>query len=171
MVPTWTNTSQYMFIMGVYLPLSTVSAVKTHVYGIVAGVPVPYSLPNENGCLNCNLNCPLAADTSNSYINIFPVLKSYPVVSVWKLAKMRAWKLTWLCPFSAFIKSGAKPQETDVDVICSLRSQSKIPGYLAKKKMFVKISVCENAFSVSYHLCEIFRVENGNFHFGKKGRT
>ena len=51
------------------------------VYGIVAGIPVPYSLPKANGCKDCNLSCPLSSG-DHKYVNIFPVLKTYPDVSL-----------------------------------------------------------------------------------------
>ena len=53
----------------------------TKVYGIVAGVPIPYVTPPD-ACTGCNLNCPLAAGGNFTYINTFPVLKEYPPVCV-----------------------------------------------------------------------------------------
>ena len=60
------------------LPATTVT---TKVYGIVAGVPIPYVTPPD-ACTGCNLNCPLAAGGNFTYINTFPVLKEYPPVCV-----------------------------------------------------------------------------------------
>jgi len=57
-----------------------VSQIQTKVAGEVAGVFIPYSLPNPDGCKNCNLQCPLQTG-SHTYINVLPVLKIYPDVS------------------------------------------------------------------------------------------
>ena len=59
----------------------SVFGVTAKVYGIVAGIPVPYSLPKANGCKDCNLSCPLSSG-DHKYVNIFPVLKTYPDVSL-----------------------------------------------------------------------------------------
>ncbi|XP_060557672.1 NPC intracellular cholesterol transporter 2-like [Ruditapes philippinarum] len=64
-----------------------VSGITTKVYGIVAGVPIPYSLPKSNGCQGCNLICPLTPGT-HRYVNVFPVLKTYPEIRLavkWEL--------------------------------------------------------------------------------------
>lgn len=63
----------------IFFPSET--GVKAKVYGIVAGIPVPFSLPNEDACNNCNLECPLVANKPYTYISAFPVLQAYPVVS------------------------------------------------------------------------------------------
>ena len=51
------------------------------VHGVVAGVPVPFPVPNPDGCKNCGLTCPLAANKEVSFAASIPVLKSYPEVS------------------------------------------------------------------------------------------
>ncbi|XP_053399321.1 NPC intracellular cholesterol transporter 2-like [Mercenaria mercenaria] len=64
-----------------------VFGITTKVYGIVAGIPIPYQLPKSNGCKGCNLNCPLITG-SHRYINVFPVLQSYPEIRIavkWEL--------------------------------------------------------------------------------------
>ncbi|XP_052766034.1 NPC intracellular cholesterol transporter 2-like [Mya arenaria] len=64
-----------------------VSAVKTKVYGQVAGIFVPYSLPNTDGCVSCNLTCPLTSG-AHTYVNVFPVLAIYPDIKLvvkWEL--------------------------------------------------------------------------------------
>ena len=57
------------------------SALTNLVYGIVAGVPVPYPLPNPDACNGCNLNCPVKKDQEYTYINTLPVKQDYPDVS------------------------------------------------------------------------------------------
>lgn len=49
---------------------------------IILGLPVPFKLPNPDGCVDSNLACPLTKGTSYKYIASFPVLKSYPKVKV-----------------------------------------------------------------------------------------
>lgn len=62
----------------------SVTSLKANVYGIVAGIPLPFPLPNANACKNCNLQCPLPANSSETYISAFPVLDTYPEVSILK---------------------------------------------------------------------------------------
>ncbi|WAR20033.1 NPC2-like protein [Mya arenaria] len=67
--------------------INCVSAVKTKVYGQVAGIFVPYSLPNTDGCVSCNLTCPLTSG-AHTYVNVFPVLAIYPDIKLvvkWEL--------------------------------------------------------------------------------------
>ncbi|KAH3848099.1 hypothetical protein DPMN_090448 [Dreissena polymorpha] len=66
---------------------STVTDVQAKVYGEVAGVFVPFALPNPDGCQGCDLTCPLGAG-EQSYTNTFPVLAIYPEIKVvvkWEL--------------------------------------------------------------------------------------
>ena len=65
------------------------SALTNLVYGIVAGVPVPYPLPNPDACNGCNLNCPVKKDQEYTYINTLPVKQDYPDVSA--VPKFEPW--------------------------------------------------------------------------------
>ena len=59
------------------------------VHGIVAGVPVPYAIPNPNGCVNSGLLCPLRAGQTYKYSATLPILSIYPDIKVvvkWELA-------------------------------------------------------------------------------------
>ncbi|XP_058458586.1 NPC intracellular cholesterol transporter 2 homolog a [Malaya genurostris] len=61
---------------------------KAVVHGIILGMEVPFKLPNDNGCVNSGLECPLSKDTDYKYTTTLPVLKQYPKVSVdvkWEL--------------------------------------------------------------------------------------
>ncbi|XP_053670485.1 NPC intracellular cholesterol transporter 2 homolog a [Anopheles nili] len=61
---------------------------KAVVHGIILGMEVPFKLPNDNGCTDSGLECPLTKDTSYRYSTTLPVLKQYPKVSVevkWEL--------------------------------------------------------------------------------------
>ncbi|KAL4238466.1 Phosphatidylglycerol/phosphatidylinositol transfer protein [Mactra antiquata] len=62
-------------------------AITAKVYGIVAGIPIPYPLPKSNGCEDCNLTCPLQGG-QYKYVNQFPVLQDYPDIKIavkWEL--------------------------------------------------------------------------------------
>lgn len=49
------------------------------VYGIIAKLPVPFHLPNDNGC-TLGLSCPFKAGSTNSESVTLPVLAEYPKV-------------------------------------------------------------------------------------------
>jgi hypothetical protein len=53
-------------------------------YGIIAGVQVPYALPEADGC-KVGLSCPITAGTTYTETEIFPVLKEYPLVNNYNL--------------------------------------------------------------------------------------
>ncbi|XP_052871991.1 NPC intracellular cholesterol transporter 2 homolog a [Anopheles cruzii] len=64
------------------------SELKAVVHGIILGMEVPFPLPNDNGCQDSGLECPLAKKTTYRYSTTLPVLKQYPKVSVevkWEL--------------------------------------------------------------------------------------
>jgi Niemann-Pick C2 protein len=58
-----------------------VTNVTSIVHGIVAGVPVPFPLPNPNACTDSGLTCPLTAGTSYAYHVALPIKDEYPSVS------------------------------------------------------------------------------------------
>ncbi|XP_055594651.1 NPC intracellular cholesterol transporter 2 homolog a-like [Uranotaenia lowii] len=65
-----------------------ISDLKAIVHGVVLGMEVPFKLPNDNGCVDSGLECPLAKDVEHKYTTTLPVLKQYPKVSVevkWEL--------------------------------------------------------------------------------------
>lgn len=58
------------------------------VHGVIAGVPIPFKIPNADGCKNSNLACPLASGSSNQYKTSIYVDPSYPKVRLvvkWEL--------------------------------------------------------------------------------------
>lgn len=64
------------------------SELKAVVHGIILGMEVPFKLPNDDGCKDSGLECPLAADVEHKYTTTLPVLKQYPKVAVevkWEL--------------------------------------------------------------------------------------
>ncbi|XP_058829410.1 NPC intracellular cholesterol transporter 2 homolog a-like [Topomyia yanbarensis] len=61
---------------------------KAVVHGVILGMEVPFKLPNDDGCVDSGLECPLSKDTEYKYTATLPVLKQYPKVSVdvkWEL--------------------------------------------------------------------------------------
>lgn len=58
------------------------SSATAVVHGIVAGVPVPFPLPNPDGCKDSGLKCPLKKGTQYTYsTNIF-IRKEYPAIKL-----------------------------------------------------------------------------------------
>lgn len=53
---------------------------KAVVHGIVLGVPVPFPIPEPDGCKS-GINCPMEKDKTYSYVNKLPVKSEYPSVS------------------------------------------------------------------------------------------
>ncbi|CAH1790762.1 unnamed protein product [Owenia fusiformis] len=57
------------------------------VHGIIAGVPVPFPIPNPDGCKS-NVTCPVKSGDMNTYSNVLFVNPSYP-----KLKLVVKWEL------------------------------------------------------------------------------
>jgi len=58
------------------------------VHGILLDVPVPFSIPNPDGCLDSGIECPVQNGRIYSYSQTLPVLQKYPRVTVdvkWEL--------------------------------------------------------------------------------------
>lgn len=49
-------------------------------YGILAGLPVFFPIPEPDGCKS-GINCPIQKDKTYSYLNKLPVKSEYPSVS------------------------------------------------------------------------------------------
>ncbi|XP_029982425.1 NPC intracellular cholesterol transporter 2 [Sphaeramia orbicularis] len=60
---------------------------KAVVHGIIAGVPVPFPIPNDDGCKS-GIQCPIQKQQSYSYMNSLPVKTEYPTIKLtvkWEL--------------------------------------------------------------------------------------
>lgn len=60
---------------------------KAVVHGVIAGVPVPFPIPNEDGC-KCGIQCPIQKQKTYSYVNELPVKSEYPTLKLvveWEL--------------------------------------------------------------------------------------
>ena len=55
---------------------------EAEIFGIIAGIPVKFNMPNPNGCSQSGLVCPLKPSMEYTYTSQFLVLKSYPNVSI-----------------------------------------------------------------------------------------
>ncbi|XP_062614748.1 NPC intracellular cholesterol transporter 2-like [Saccostrea cucullata] len=53
---------------------------KAVVHGIIGGIPIPFTPPNTNGCVDSGINCPVATGKSYKYSNKIPVLTNYPKI-------------------------------------------------------------------------------------------
>ncbi|XP_041070374.1 NPC intracellular cholesterol transporter 2-like [Carcharodon carcharias] len=57
------------------------------VHGILAGIPVPFHIPNSDGCKS-GIQCPIQKNQKYSYINSLPIKGEYPSVKLevkWEL--------------------------------------------------------------------------------------
>uniref|UniRef100_A0A2K5ENW1 NPC intracellular cholesterol transporter 2 n=1 Tax=Aotus nancymaae TaxID=37293 RepID=A0A2K5ENW1_AOTNA len=60
---------------------------KAVVHGILMGVPVPFPIPESDGCKS-GVNCPIQKDKTYSYLNKLPVKSEYPSIKLvveWQL--------------------------------------------------------------------------------------
>lgn len=60
---------------------------KAVVHGIIAGIPVPYSIPTEDGCKS-GIKCPIQKQQTYHYVNCLPVKAEYPSIRLvvkWEL--------------------------------------------------------------------------------------
>ena len=66
----------------------TTKQAHAQVYGIVAGIPVPFPLPNTDGCNGSGISCPIMQGETYTYSTTLPVSRLYPSVKVivkWEL--------------------------------------------------------------------------------------
>ncbi|XP_061700097.1 NPC intracellular cholesterol transporter 2-like [Syngnathoides biaculeatus] len=60
---------------------------KAVVHGIIAGVPVPFPIPVDDGCKS-GIRCPIQKQTGYHYVNELPVKTAYPAIKLvveWEL--------------------------------------------------------------------------------------
>lgn len=68
--------NMFLFALGVASQTS-----KAVVHGVLAGVPVPFPIPQSDGCKS-GIQCPIQPQKTYSYVNQLPVKTEYPAVSV-----------------------------------------------------------------------------------------
>ncbi|XP_060938649.1 NPC intracellular cholesterol transporter 2-like [Limanda limanda] len=57
------------------------------VHGIIAGVPIPFPIPVQDGCKS-GIQCPIQKQENYHYLNSLPVKKEYPAIKLvveWEL--------------------------------------------------------------------------------------
>ncbi|KAJ8308875.1 hypothetical protein KUTeg_013749, partial [Tegillarca granosa] len=54
------------------------SSLKAQIYGIVAGIPVSFPMPNPDGCNKSGIACPISQGSEYTYQSVFNVIPSYP---------------------------------------------------------------------------------------------
>ncbi|XP_029901119.1 NPC intracellular cholesterol transporter 2 [Myripristis murdjan] len=60
---------------------------KAVVHGVIAGVPIPFPIPIEDGCKS-GIKCPIQKQQSYNYVNALPVKSEYPAIRLvveWEL--------------------------------------------------------------------------------------
>ncbi|KAM5129256.1 NPC intracellular cholesterol transporter 2 [Mantella aurantiaca] len=62
-------------------------ACKAVVYGLLSGIPIPFPLPESDGCKS-GVSCPLKEGTTYNYLTKLPIKEEYPKVKLvveWEL--------------------------------------------------------------------------------------
>ncbi|XP_056446731.1 NPC intracellular cholesterol transporter 2-like [Gadus macrocephalus] len=60
---------------------------KAIVHGVIAGVPIPFPIPIQDGCKS-GIACPIQKETNYHYVNDLPVKTEYPSIKLlveWEL--------------------------------------------------------------------------------------
>ncbi|OQV18703.1 putative Epididymal secretory protein E1 [Hypsibius exemplaris] len=58
------------------------TALTSTVYGIIAGTPIKFNLPNPNGCKDSGIACPLVAGQTYTYTDQLYVSELYPSINL-----------------------------------------------------------------------------------------
>uniref|UniRef100_F7CIW5 NPC intracellular cholesterol transporter 2 n=1 Tax=Equus caballus TaxID=9796 RepID=F7CIW5_HORSE len=84
---------------------------KAVVHGIVLGVPVPFPIPEPDGCKS-GISCPIQKDKSYNYVNKLPVKSEYPSIKLvvkWELQDDKGQSLfCWEIPVQIVCPSGGE---------------------------------------------------------------
>jgi len=71
-----------------FKPKTAATELKASLAGVIAGIPIPFPLPQPDGCIACGNTCPIAAGDEVTFTEALKVENSYPalrLVSRWKL--------------------------------------------------------------------------------------
>lgn len=63
-------------------PNKVIKTTKVIVHGIIAGVPVPFPVPQVDACEKSGLTCPLQSQQQYTYHTILVVQKDYPKIKL-----------------------------------------------------------------------------------------
>nr|AXU25120.1 Niemann-Pick protein C2 [Cyrtorhinus lividipennis] len=65
-----------------FVPAENLTEITVKVYGYIVGVPVPFALPNPNGCVDSGIKCPVASGSEVTYTVTMPIRQVYPKLKV-----------------------------------------------------------------------------------------
>nr|CAI5868422.1 unnamed protein product [Callosobruchus analis] len=86
------------FLLFIFIVDVSKDTLKAEVHGIIATVPIPFPLPNDNACKDSGIECPIEPGKVYTYVATLPILKGYPNMSLTVKFELK--------------------NEKDVDVIC-----------------------------------------------------
>ena len=72
----------------VYQPKEEVKKMNAKLYGVIAGIPIPFPLPQQDGCAASNATCPIAAGSTVMNSENLKVEPTYPALRLtarWKI--------------------------------------------------------------------------------------
>ncbi|EFX84782.1 NPC intracellular cholesterol transporter 2 homolog a-like isoform X2 [Daphnia pulex] len=75
----------------VFTSLEDTDTTKASVHGIIAGIPMPFPLPQSDACQNSGLVCPLSNGQNYTYTASIPISPAYPKIKVlvkWELQEV-----------------------------------------------------------------------------------
>lgn len=77
----------YNYIQLIFTSVLVVESksVENSVYGVISHIPVPFHLPNSDGC-TLGIKCPLTNGTTVTESVTMPVKNEYPKVSIWNIS-------------------------------------------------------------------------------------
>ncbi|KAK3732977.1 hypothetical protein RRG08_002585 [Elysia crispata] len=80
-----------------FTPRNDSDTLESKVYGILAGIPVSYPLPNADACKDSAITCPISKGQVLTYKSSFDVLQSYPKINVVVMWQLNAGKSNQAC--------------------------------------------------------------------------
>ncbi|RUS80550.1 hypothetical protein EGW08_011690 [Elysia chlorotica] len=80
-----------------FSPRNSSDTLASKVYGIVAGIPVPFPLPNPDACKDSAITCPITEGQVLTYKSSFDVLPTYPKINVIVMWQLEAGKSNQAC--------------------------------------------------------------------------
>ncbi|XP_063589949.1 NPC intracellular cholesterol transporter 2 homolog a-like [Penaeus indicus] len=72
-----------------FTPHHEVTAVKAKVTAFIGPIPIPFNLPNSDGCTNSSLRCPMPAGQQGVYTASLPIRSEYPSISLQVMWELR----------------------------------------------------------------------------------
>lgn len=101
---------------------------KAVVHGVIAGVPVPFPIPIEDGCKS-GIQCPIQKQQSYHYVNGLPVKAGYPAVSVHLAALWTHLCTFFLSPYISHLHWETKDNADNIWSFWGLASTNTVSGW------------------------------------------